>query len=409
MSFTTDVEPEAYVVSEVVPLTNALRALQDTDGCIMGDTARAGELLERLRIVVSRAYTLVEAPDMLAASFNADVDRWLSRGLSTPPVFDHTLQNYCFPQAGALTFFIAPLKLPNGPTPSQTRLECFLARRQEPEELEELNRIFYQQPDKPLQRQSCRLLTGSEGWMEGNCYVFFPENVSTLEKTTSQHFALSFSNKFERIFRTETLPRASTVFQPQVWFASRLSSSDFYRVHCMWSYLHDHFHQCGPRPLDKHLRVKMNFFVGLLEEIKVDSQAVAACYEKSLPFGREITEFIIGERLLRYPNQPRATSNFDAGSGMLLFEWLFKQGDGLYQQGHSLVIDIDACVASMAQLAEEIEAIELNEDDMHYKSQAKAFVRKFLPANQNGERFAIPSNYLQWIYKRVTTTATPSL
>ena len=46
--------------------------------------------------------------------------------------------------------------------------------------------------------QSCKLITGSNGVIEGNCIVFFPENISTKEKINNQSFAVFFSISFKK-------------------------------------------------------------------------------------------------------------------------------------------------------------------------------------------------------------------
>lgn len=387
------VEAKTFFEQKVIPLVDTFRQLQETDGSVIREKERAKDLLKRLSQVVRVACALTQAPPTYAESFQADCEQWLSKGLDKAPEFDLTLKAYRAPEPDALTFFIAPLKLTNGLSPRGVFLECFVASHEEPLILRDLDRIFHKQTYPFLERQSCRLLTGSYGWLKGNCYVFFPENVATAQKITSQAFALSFSNKFRPIFLGVTLPRARTVFGVQQWRSEQLSPADCYQVHTMWSYLHDHFHQQGPRPLNENLQVKMNFFAGVLEEIKVDSQSVAACYEHSIPFSREISEFILGERLLRYPYHPDATSNFDAGAGLVLFQWLLQQGQGLRETGQDLELHIEECPESMKHLAEKIEALEVTPDDAEYRRRAKDFVRMFLDEGVNGARFSIPGTY----------------
>lgn len=401
------IEAKTFIEQEVIPLVNAFRSLQETNGSITGESETAKALLKRLTRVVRTTYRLVNAPEHCTDAFQADVEQWLARGLDTVPQFDLSLESYSTPRPGTLTFFVAPLMLTNGLSPRGAFLECFLAYREEPLILSDLDRIFHKQTYPLLKRQSCRLLAGSDGWLKGNCYVFFPENVATSQKVSSQAFALSFSNKFRPIFLAITLPRARTVFGTQEWRSEQLSAADFYQVHTMWSYLHDYFHQCGPRPLDENLQVKMNFFAGTLEEIKVDSQAVAACYEKNIPFGREISEFIIGERVLRYPYHPNATSNFDAAAGLVLFKWLLQQERGLHETSQGLNIEIVECPEVMALLAEKIEVLEITSDDAEYRRLAREFVRTFLDEGVNGARFSIPGSYLRWVYNRPAPTRVP--
>ncbi|HET8839928.1 MAG TPA: DUF6421 family protein, partial [Ktedonobacteraceae bacterium] len=358
------------------------------------ETARI--LLNGLRLPVRTAYRMTHEPETYADAFEADIDSWLERGLDSAPQFDQSLAVYKPAEQGKFTFFIAPFLATNGPTPRGAFLECFLALRYEPEELLQVMEYMYHADAKSV-CSSVRLMAGSKGVMSGNCIVFFPENVATARKIESQSFSLFFLNKFQRILLEETLPRARQMFPDQTWASESLDPEKCYAARSIWCYTHDYFHQCGPRPFDSNIQVKMNFFVGLLEETKVDCQAALAGYRNHVPFGREIVEFILLERLLRYPNQPDAPTNFDAGCGIFLFEWLLQEGYGLYEVGDRVHIDVDDCAAGMAVLADRIEAIEYTTDNAEYRSLAKSFVRTLLPEGINKARFSVPERY-----KRVT-------
>lgn len=384
----------AYVTDTVVPLVHAFRELQDTSGKVASDLQTAQTVLNRLRQPVRTAYCLAGLSPACADAFEADVDAWLERGLDSVPQFDQSLASYVVPGQGEITFFIAPLLATNGPVPRGAFLECFLAIHEEPPELAQVTACMFH-PDSKSVCSAGRILAGSQGLMSGNCIVFFPENVATAKKVESQSFSFFFLNKFQRIFLSETLPRARSLFVGQSWVSERLTPKQCYGARAIWCYVHDYFHQCGPRPFDSNLQVKMNFFVGLLEETKVDCQAAVAAYRRNLPFGREIVEFILLERLLRYPNQPDAANNFDAGCGLFLCEWLLQEGYGLHETENGACIDIEACVTSMAILAEKIETLEYTKDNAEYRRQAKSFVRTLLPEGPNGERFMIPERYLR--------------
>jgi hypothetical protein len=386
----------AYVTETVIPLANAFRDLQDTSGKLVGNLETGKALLNRLRLPVRTVYSLVDAPVACADAFDADVDAWLERGLDSPPQFDRSLASYAVPDQGKLTFFIAPFRATNGPVPCGAFLECFLALREEPEELTQVIATIGKSTSKGACSASY-ILAGSRGLITGNCLVFFPENVATAVKVESQSFALFFLNKFQSIYQTETLPGARRLFGDQSWASENLTPEKCYSARSIWCYVHDYYHQCGPRPFDSNLQVKMNFFVGLLEETKVDCQAALAAYQNKVPFGREIVEFILFERLLRYPSQPDATRNFDAGCGIFLFEWLLQGGYGLFEKEHGVAIDIDGCMTGMAVLAERIEALETTPDNAEYRRLAISFVRTILPEGINKARFAIPERYARII------------
>lgn len=388
MAPTTDVT--AFVNTEIIPYIDDFRALQDATGKIIQHEEKAKDILNYLRLPVEKVYRQVEAPLSAITAFNLDVDLWILKGLDTPPEFDRSLAAYIPPEQHHITFFIAPLTLTNGLAPRGAFLECFVAYRDEPQEVNDLS---IHMPSLLNICQSYRLLTGSKGLRNSNCLVVFPENVSTALKVTSQLFSFSLSSKFQSIFMKETLPRAAHVFPQQAWTSQYLSSNNYYKAHCMWSYLHDYFHQQGPRPLYTNFSIKMKFFTGILEEIKVDAQTILYVYKNKCAFYREICEFILLERLLRYPCQPDASNNFDAGAGLLLFAWLLQEKAGLYLTQDHFEIKLDECIIGLTKLVEKIESIEYIHDDKEYRSHAKNFVRIYLPAEDNKTCFAIPLTY----------------
>lgn len=376
---------EAAVRAQIVPLVDAFRRLQGPSGSVVGDHGAAREILGRLRAPVARTYAEL-GMDAAAAAFCEDVDAWLAGGLGKP-CFDATLAACEAPADGGLAFFVGPLKATNGPPPRGHFLEAFLVERREPPELAEVEARL----PHPLNGcQSARLLAGSHGIATGNCIVFFPENIATSKAVEAQKFALFFFNKFHRIYARQTIPRVQAIVAPARWRSAELGPEECYAARCLWGYLHDLFHHRGPRPFHTNMRVKMTFDMGLLEEIKVDAQSAVAAHELALPYAREVIEFILLERLFRYPAQPDATTNFDAGTGILLFEWLRGQEGAIVEGPDGLRIDVDACVVGMARLAEAIEEIEREPDDAEFVRRAKAFLRAYVPAGRDGRRFELP-------------------
>ncbi|WP_375664701.1 hypothetical protein [Bartonella sp. CL162QHHD] len=74
--------------------------------------------------------------------------------------------------------------------------------------------------------------------------------------------------------------------------------------------------------MDKNLYIKLNWFTGLLEETKVDLITVRIMLQNHPKFWKEITEFILLERIFRYPKDSDQHMTFDAATGILLFEIL---------------------------------------------------------------------------------------
>jgi hypothetical protein len=391
----------SLVAREIVPRVNRFRTLQVPEGPVVRDRELAATLLREVQTLVRRACDEVGMPTF-AQAFDHDTERWLRDGLDGVPGFDACEAEFAPPANGGLSFFTAPMLATNGPAPRGKFLECFLIRREEPDECR-ISAERYPHPKNLC--QSARLLAGSDGIATGNCIVFFPENIATSTRVERQSYAMFFFNKFQRIYLNQTMPRVRRLFGERdllfgepAWVSAGMEPAACYRARCVWGYLHDRFHHCGAKPFDVNIRVKMNWFVGLLEEIKVDCQSAIALLEGGLPFHREIFEFI---RMLRYPGQPDATTNFDAGTGVFLFEWLFRAGAISPRQDGMLHLDLESCLAGMHELVAAVEEIEGSvQDDAEYRQRAKSLVRDLLPEGETGTRFALPESFAR--YARIT-------
>ncbi len=384
-----------FIDRELVTKVNKFRQLQDVTGRVVRDARQAEALLGEMRPVVRTIYTELGLQD-LGKAFEEDLERWCDRGLENPPSFDRSRAAYKPVADGEQTFFIGPVLVTNGPAPVGRLLECFLAKRVEPEIFQQIAGKF-PHPKKSL--QSARLLSGSAGLMTGNCLVFFPENIATDEKVISQEFAIFFLNKFQRIYLDETMPRVRQIFGDSDWTSAKLSPVDCYDAAGMWGYLHEYFHFQGPRPLDQNLQLKLKWYSGLLEELKCDClTAYTSYYTEGVPFAREMIEVVLFERMLRYTFQPDTTRNFDAGTGFLLFQWLLEDGAIKSSARGHLQLDLESCVDSMRRLVSKIEQeIETVQDDEEYLKRAKAFVREFLPKGEQGQYFSIPECFTKLI------------
>lgn len=382
----------------LLPALARFQALQRPDGSIRPDAvAEARDELGAIIVYVWEVCVRLGQHD-LADAFAHDACVWIEAGLHTPPAFDTTAATYRLPEPGAHTFFCGPVITANGPDPRGWFLECFWALRQEPAECGLLERRY---PHPKNKCQSTRLIAGSRGFATGNCIVFFPENVATREPIRAQSYAVFFFNKFQKIFETITMPMARRVFgdsdllAPDTpWRAAALPAETCYRARCVWGYLHDYYHHIGPRPFDAHIRVKTTWVCGLLEEIKVDCQTMLACLDDpEVPFAAEVFTFALLERMLRYPQQVDAQRNFDAATGVLLYEWLrAREALRLTPQG-GLAGDADSLAAGLRDLVETITEFERLNDTTAYKDRARSFVRSLLPEGGEGERYALPPRF----------------
>lgn len=392
------------VKNEIVPKVNELRKYQNIKGQIVENEDKAKQILVQLIKDTKAVYESLNL-DEITTSFEKDVFNWIERGLNNEPHFDNTLISYRPPNNGEMTFFLAPIVTPNGPDQRGFYFEAFLAIRDEPEILKLVEEDL---PHPKNGCQSLKILAGTKGFMEEKCIVFFPENVKTKEKITTQTFAIFFFNKFHRIYNEDTLKRARKIFKDFMFKSENMDQDNTYKARVIWGYLHDYYHHCGKKPFDQHIQAKMNFFAGILEEIKVDCQSIITLYERKYPYWEEIIEFILFERLLRYPSQHNAPRNFDSGTGFFLFSWLIENGQSIRRNKENyLSLNLKMCIEDLKKLVLEIEQLETIENDSEYKNQAEQYIRKYLPPAQNGDKFLIPENY--FIYEDNLNVKVPYL
>lgn len=390
-----------YFEKEIIPYINIIKSYQSKDGSIIDDKVYIEKTLYILNEKVSYIYKATNN-EILARSFEQDIQNWIDTGLEYKPDFINSLETLNAPNNHELVMFVGPVKCPNGPKPTGYFFESILAQRYEPQLLKEIEKIL---PHPGSGCQSCKLITGSNGVIEGNCIVFFPENISTKEKINNQSFAVFFFNKFQKIWMNETIKRANILIDRSSWVSTTLAPEDCYTVRSIWGYLHDYFHHKGPSPLSENLQSKMNFHSGILEEIKVDCEAILTLDKYSLPYKNELLEFVILERLIRYPGQPDALTNFDAGTGYFLFEWLLKNGNSLkINKAENLEINFELMFDDITKLVKEIVSIEKIDDDDEYKESAKSLVMKYLPNGEGDARFSTPKSYENLTDKIKATT-----
>jgi hypothetical protein len=378
----------AELAGSLIPKINRFRRRQADDGSVPEPEAADRELLGQIRDEAAGWYRRNELAHQ-AAALTADVDDWLAGGLGEVPHFARTRDALAPPADGAPVFFLAPVRTTNSVPPVGKRLDCFFALRKEPGALP---RLAVTHPHPKNNCQSLLLIAGSDGFAHGNCIVFFPENVAARDKVEEQPYAMFFYNKMRKIHETyalpgaeavltaESVPRASSGLAPEICFEAR----------AIWGYLHDYMHYQGRWPFDQHISLKMNWFVGLLEEIKVDAKTVLACADGGVPYAREQIDMILLERIFRYPQAADATRNFDSGTGVFLYSWLREHAaltgspaaGGLLRLHQDKVLDaLRAYVAAVEGLEERVAT------DDEYRTAAKALVRDHLPEGEPKQRY----------------------
>lgn len=347
----------------VVPAVGLIRAAQ-----IRGDAAGLTAEVDQLCHDIGQLDALMPAGQIRATV--QDLRAWSGTGFLAKPAFDATRSTVPAPADGQVAAFVGPVTLPNGDGSSGAFLEAFTVVRQDPDCTAELQAAY---PHPKAVFQSTRLLSASPGLRDGNCVVFFPENIPTTTPTTDQTFAWFFFNRHVTIY-AGTLEIVARLCGPGSPFSgekelssAEVAAEDVYQARCVWGYLHDYFHHTGPRPLDKHLALKTKWRTGLVEELKVDLKSAIACAEESVPYGDVIFEYIILERLFRYPAEPRPFRNFDSGTGFALGTWLAEHGlftiDDAGRRRLGSKAEIVAAAKDLVATIEEIESI--TEDEVY--------------------------------------------
>ncbi|MER0247249.1 DUF6421 family protein [Streptomyces sp. HSW2009] len=378
----------AEFAASLFPQVNAFRERQERDGTIAEPRAADAELLQQIRAGATAWYR-GNGRAHQADALDADVADWLAAGLDSAPHFARSRDALHAPADGAPVFFLAPVQTTNSVPPVGKRLDAFFALRKEPAALPELATTH---PHPKNNCQSLLLIAGSDGFAHGNCLVFFPENVAAHDKVVDQAYAMFFYNKMRKIHETyalpgaeavltaDSVPRASSDLAPEVCFEAR----------AIWGYLHDSLHYQGSWPFDQHISLKMNWFVGLLEETKVDAKTALACAGGGVPFAQEQIAMILLERIFRYPQADDATRNFDSGTGVLLYSWLRAHDalTGSPADGGLLRLDPDRTLTALRAFVDRVELLEEQvRTDEEYRVAAKALVREYLPAGEPKQRF----------------------
>lgn len=400
----------AHFAGSLIPKVNRFRHRQADDGTVVGPQAADQELLVQIRDEAAAWYRRNDRAHQ-ADALLADVDDWITGGLGTAPHFARSRDALQAPADGAPVFFLAPAQTTNSVPPVGKRLDCFFALRKEPEALPRLATTY---PHPKNNCQSLVLIAGSDGFAHGNCIVFFPENVAARDKVREQPYAMFFYNKMRKIHETYALPGAEAVLTagsvPRA--SSGLAPEVCFEARAIWGYLHDSMHYQGSWPFDQHISLKMNWFVGLLEEIKVDAKTVLACAGGGVPFAREQIDMILVERIFRYPQADDATRNFDSGTGVFLYSWLRAHGalTGSPEDGGLLRLDRDKALDALREYVATVEGLEerVTTDD-EYRTAAKALVRAYLPEGEAKQRYRFTEDQSVLLRARQSLAELPPL
>jgi hypothetical protein len=216
----------------------------------------------------------------------------------------------------------------------------------------------------PVIMQSC-----SEGFNNPLSVAVFAENYRGAV-IKEHHKAYYLIDKFVLRFKNYTRQAIKSLWSPTA-FAEIIDADDklLTSASAIWVHLHEHFHRTGYLPLPGHLKTKSSRSGAGAEELRVDILSLLALIKlrSKEPELRAAVQYILAERLIRYPLQASPQDNYDARSSVALFRYLSRhgviatQGGRLYFKGgydalehalKSMAVKITAFERQISQLPE---------------------------------------------------------
>jgi hypothetical protein len=388
-----------------IPLAEEIQRHQRADGSIDPEhCAAAAAALSALR---DELHSSALFPERSYEALDHDIAKWHASGLESVPAFDSSRDAIEGPGDKELALFAGPAFMPNSGTRSPL-FQLVLIMRDEPESLSGVRKDY---PHLDSACQNTRVLTGSRHAREGQCVVLFPENVLAASPVTRQKFAWFFMNKHIPVYQW-TLDRihercGDNLFaEGDALSSPGLDPDGVYDTRCCWAHLHEHHHQMGPRPLARNLALKTQRYTGLLEELKVDCQSMQACVrDDSIPYRWEVLEFVLLDRLFRYPCADDAVRNDDAGAGILLGTWLLRQGALTSGGDQTRLVSRDETMRAVDALVSEILAAE-ELDEAGYTKAARDLTLSVLdPPEREDDLFARPADWTSSMFAGVAMGA----
>lgn len=380
----------SLLTQRAVPRVHELQRYQREDGSV--EPRCRDVALAALAALTDGLNASALFPEQSREAFSADIAAWQSDGLESAPRFDASRDAIQGPGDKELALFAGPACMPNSGSKGPL-FQLVLIMRDEPDSLRGVRENY---PHMESACQSTRVLAGSRQATQGQCVVLFPENIPAARPVVRQNFAWFFMNKHVPVYQW-TLARirercGENLFAEGDPLASpRLDEEGMYDTRCCWAHLHEHHHQVGPRPLARNLALKTRRYTGLLEELKVDCQSVLACMaDATIPFRWEVLEFVLFDRLFRYPCAGDALSNDDAGAGVLLGTWLLRHG----VVSESGLVSRAETVRAIDELVREILAMEELDENAYLKAAEEFTVSVLDPPREPGDLYSKPADWL---------------
>lgn len=203
------------------------------------------------------------------------------------------------------------------------------------------------------------ITTRSTGFSAAAVVALFPENHVDGRQDPGDlifYFIDKFVGRHNRITRKVIDAAMAPESFPHIQGAS---DAHIERASSWWVRLHEHHHQQGDMPIPTFLSAKSAKPLAGLEELRVDVTSMLVCLrDDALPREEALMafEYVLAERLLRYPIEAIPRLTYDAIGSQVLFNYLLKH-EGIHLAG-GLIHLRPELPAVLERLVGEIEAIE---------------------------------------------------
>ena len=151
------------------------------------------------------------------------------------------------------------------------------------------------------------VLVSTDGFLSKYA-TLFPENFVTQSPPKIGDEVYYFINKFVKRFKDVTIPFLKTG-KINLHPFEKILDLTFEQINTLsasWVTMHEYFHTKGALPIPTSLDAKSSRSSAALEELRVDLLVIVAANELTkidAVFGEQLAQFVLAERLLRYPLQ----------------------------------------------------------------------------------------------------------
>lgn len=376
--------------NELVELTHEIQAMQEDDGSISCKNDNIIGKLNQIKNLILKETAKLEL-DNYGIAICKDIDHYIKNDLKCIDFSNSVLALKLVNNMDKF-FFWGPLRTANG-IRKGWGFESFISLRDDPIS-KEFDEIYSSYPHPKNICQASHLLAGTKGIVTGNNIVFFPENIKSTIDLKKQTSAIFFFNKFYDIYNEITIPLWDSIGDSsQLTYSRNIDRVTNYKARCVWGYFHDYFHHQGSLPFDENISLKTNWYVGVIEEIKVDLQTLIELMNNSNLAYRNITiEYILFDRIFRYTKEQRPLSTFDSATAFFLISYFNQMKVLLVDENNNLYFNFDLIKEAALNLIDIIKNIEDNLVDIQqFKADIEELFFAYLHKSSNlTDKYSLP-------------------